>query len=307
MNRQLRFSKQSIYLMIAIGITLFFWASAFVGIRLALQTYSPYHLGLLRYLTASMVLIPVALCKKIRMPNLRELPVLLLAGVIGIGGYNVALNVGEQTVTASSASFVINTAPILTAIFAVLALKEKLPWLGWFGIGISFIGVSFITIGEGNGLSLSSGILAIFLAALLHSGYIILQKKLFQRYTSFEVTAFSIWFGTLFLLLFSKGSLTAIAHARIEPTLAIVYLGIFPGAIAYFTWSYTLSKLNASKAASFLFLIPLLTIAIEFLCLRQMPRPIAIIGGITAIGGVIVTNLGKRHLANKTAVNQSSS
>ena len=56
----------------ALAAILLLWASAFVGIRTALHSYSPTHLALLRNLIASLVLVGFALWKKQRLPALRD-------------------------------------------------------------------------------------------------------------------------------------------------------------------------------------------------------------------------------------------
>ncbi len=279
----------------ALITTLVLWSSAFVGIRAALHDYSPFQLALLRYLTASACLLAVAFGKRIRLPELSDLIPLIILGFVGIGGYNIALNYGEKSVTAASASLIVNTAPIFTLIFSAVFLKEKVRWLGWLGMLVSFGGVSLIALQEGPALTFSHGIWVILAAAVCHSIYIIAQKPLLKKYSSLEVTAYAIWFGTILLLPFINHLLSNIRQAPLPSTLAVIYLGIFPGAIAYFSWSSVLAKLPAAKAASFLFLIPLITALIGLLWLHEIPKTLAGIGGLLAIGGVMMTNRSAKH------------
>ena len=62
---------------LATGITLLFWDSAFVGIRAALDSYSPGHLAVFRYLIASFVLLVIALFFQIKLPQKKHIPVIL--------------------------------------------------------------------------------------------------------------------------------------------------------------------------------------------------------------------------------------
>lgn len=280
---------------LAIFTTLVLWASAFVGIRAGLKEFSPFHLALFRYLVASVTLLGVSLIKKIRLPDRQSIFRLALAGIIGIGAYNIALNFGEQSVTAASACFIINTVPIITSIFSVIFLKERINLWGWIGRLVSFVGVSLIVFGESSGITLSIGIVVIFIAALFHGTFIIIQKPLLRKYTSFEVTAYSIWFGMLALLPFIGGLLWRIQNASSEALMSIGYLGVFPGVIAYLCWAYVLSGTSASKASSYLFFIPMLVIVIGWTWLGEIPPVIALIGGLVAISGVGITRFRKTN------------
>jgi drug/metabolite transporter (DMT)-like permease len=103
-------------LALALTATLLMWASVFVGIRSALGAYSPYHLALLRYLTASIILLGVQAVTGFRWPDARDLPQIFFLGLSGIAVYNLALNYGEINVTAVAASFIANTVPVITAL-----------------------------------------------------------------------------------------------------------------------------------------------------------------------------------------------
>ncbi|TCL62200.1 drug/metabolite transporter (DMT)-like permease [Hydrogenispora ethanolica] len=274
----------------AAAITLSLWASAFVGIRVGLRDYDPFQLALFRYLVASLCLLAVAGLRKIRFPEPRDLCRLALLGTVGIAGYNMALNYGERSVTAASASLIVNTAPLFTLIGSALFLKEKVRPLGWLGMLVSFAGVSLIACQGGPTLAFSGEILAILCAAVFQSFYIVVQKPLLKKYHSLEVTTYAIWFGTLLPLPFIKPLFGSMMQAPAASSLAVIYLGVFPGAIAYFSWSFVLSKLPAAKAASFLFLIPPLTAIIGLVWLREMPKIITGVGGLLAIGGVMLAN-----------------
>jgi drug/metabolite transporter (DMT)-like permease len=110
---------------IALAVVLAFWSSAFAAIRAGLAGYSAGKLALLRFLTASAVLAIYALAVRMRLPKLHDVPIIGLLGALGISCYHLLLNLGEMTVTAGSASMLIASAPISTALLAHFILKEK--------------------------------------------------------------------------------------------------------------------------------------------------------------------------------------
>ena len=229
------------------------------------------------------------------------MPRIFIVGVLGVPAYNLALNYGELTVSAGAASFIINTAPIFTALFSIGLLKEKINLLGWVGLGVSFMGVGVIALSSGQALRLSSGVLFVLLAALCQSLYFVLQKPLLKRYSSFQVVSYAMWLGTACLLIFLPSLPGAIRTASLASSLAVIYLGIFPAALAFFTWSYALSKIDASKATAFLYLVPVASIIIAYVWLNEIPTELTLVGGGLALGGVILFNRGGKACPNNHA------
>lgn len=280
---------------LAISITIILWASAFVGIRAAIQDYPPIELATFRYIIASIILLPLAYTRRIQLPKSKDLVTITLIGIFGFTLYNIALNCGEQLVTAASSCFIVNGGNLITAILAAFILKEKVSTVTWFGMGISLLGIGFITWGEsGSLIVLNNGTFFIILAAFSQSIYFILQKSLLLQYSSFDLICYSMWIGTIALLPMSSDLISIIKTSSIQSTLFVIYLGIFPAVVAYFCWSYVLSKLDASNASTFLFLVPIVTLLMGYLWMNEIPSTIAIVGGMITVLGVLLAKYERR-------------
>lgn len=279
--------------MAAIAISLLLWGSAFAGIRAALAGYPPGELVLLRFLIASASLAIWAVISKMSMPKLIDLPAIAGLGLIGIAGYHIALTFGQQTITAGAAGLIITLAPLFMALLGTILLRERLAIYGWLGMLVGFAGVAVVSFGEsGETFRWSPGVTLVLFATFASSVYFVLQRPYLKRYSPFQMTAIGIWAGTaLMAAIWWPGLIPAIRHAPLAPTLAIVYLGVLPGALAYVLWTYALSKVPASLLGNSIYLEPPIAIAVAFVWLGELPSALTILGGVIAIGGVVISSL----------------
>lgn len=280
---------------LALAVTVVFWASAFAGIRAGLGAYGPGEIALFRFLVASVVLGGIAVLRKTPFPAPRDVPAVFLAGFLAFTVYHVALNFGEVTVGAGAASVLINTAPVFTALLAVAFLGERLAPLGWVGMAVSFSGAFLISVGESEGFGISPTAFVILIAALSSSIYFVVQKPYVKEYGALAFTTYAVWAGTLLSVPFLPGLVSQALAAPPGATIAMVYLGIFPTAIAYVTYAYALSRLAASRAVSFLYLIPVVAYLIAWVWLGEVPTLFSVVGSCVTLCGVLIVNtLGGR-------------
>ncbi|PGM58391.1 EamA family transporter [Bacillus cereus] len=273
------------------AFTILIWGTAFPGIRMGLEAYTPEHLTLLRLLIASLILLLFSFIYKLRSPDLKDIPVIFIFGALGFTIYHIALNYGEQNVNAGPASLIVSVTPILTAILASVFMNEKMKLNGWIGGVISLVGIAFLSLSQGDSIQLNSGVLLILLAAFSESLFFVFQKSYLKKYGFLPFTIYTIWSGTVCMLIFLPGIYQEIVAAPIETTLSVLYLGVFPTVLPYIALAYITSHAGASEATSSLYLTPVTACFIAWIWLGELPTFVSIIGGIITILGVVIAHL----------------
>ena len=286
--------KNSSYMIYA-GITTLIWAAAFLFTQFAQESFSSQSIGLLRYLAASAVMLVILLVKGIGFPKLKDVPKFLLAGGIGFALYVTAFNKSVETINGATCSVISQFIPILTAVFSSIFLREKISFRGWLCIAMAFAGILVLALWNGA-LSVKPGVFWMLLAAVSLSIYNLLQRMFVRDYTPFQVTAYCIFGGTLFLLLFLPGAIPEMKTASLVSWGAILYLGVLGGALGYVFWAKAFSLAErTSDVSNFMFAMPLLTSLIGFLVKGEVPGVETIIGGILIIGGMILFQMEKKN------------
>ncbi|PEE39792.1 DMT family transporter [Bacillus pseudomycoides] len=286
-------------ILFAYGLTITLWGTAFPGIRFGLEAYSPEHLTLLRLLIASFMLLILAYINKMKLPELKDIPMIFILGGLGFTVYHIALNYGEKSVSVGPASLIVSVTPIFTAILALIFLGEKLKLNGWIGGVISLIGITFLSLGDGDLLHLNRGVLLILLAAFSESLFFVFQKSYLKKYGFLTFTTYTIWAGTLWMLIFLPGIDEEIIKAPIEVTLSAIYLGLCPTVLPYIALAYITSHIGASEATSSLYLTPVMACFVAWIWLGEVPTFTSIVGGSVTIIGVLIAHITSEKINYK--------
>ena len=262
---------------------------------------------LFRFLIASVVLLGYCGWKRIPPPEKRDLPLFLVAGFVGLFLYMWAFITGTSFVPAGISSFIIASAPIFTLILSILFLKEKASFFIWLGVLISFGGIAIISFAQAEGMELNIGILLLLAASVFTSTFAIMQKRLLRKYTAIQCSAYSVGLATLFMCIFFPVLIREFPHAPLSANLVIIYLGVFPAAVAYFLWSFALSKAEKTiYVMSFLYLTPFVASILAFFWLGEEISALALLGGVIIIVGMVITNFNQRkqltHAKDKAQV-----
>ncbi len=279
----------------AMAVSMLFWASAFVGIRAVTADIEPGALALGRLAVGSVAL-GVLLATQRRawgVMGWRQLALAIGSGLTWFAIYAVSLNTAERTVDAGTAAMLVGTGPIFVVTLAGLFLGEGWPARLFLGCGIALVGAVIIGLATSDGGAAGSqivswGVVLCVVAALAYAVGVTLQKPVLHRVSALQVTFIACLSGAVACLPFAPQLASDLADAAPSSIAWLVYLGLFPTAVAFTTWSFALSRTRSGVLGSTTYVVPVLAISMGWILLGEVVPPLAVVGGALCIGGVLV-------------------
>ncbi|MGW5232177.1 DMT family transporter [Streptomyces nodosus] len=287
----------------AVTVTVVLWASAFVSIRSAGAAYSPGALALGRLLTGALALGVLWAVRREGLPPRAAWRGIAVSGVLWFGVYMVVLNWGEQQVDAGTAALVVNIGPILIALLGSRLLGDAMPPRLLAGMAVSFAGAVAVGLSmSGGGGSSVLGVVLCLLAAGAYAGGVVAQKPALATASALQVTTFGCLIGAVACLPFAGRLVQDAADAPVTATLNMVYLGVFPTALAFTTWAYALARTTASRMGATTYAVPALVVLMSWLFLGEVPGLVTLGGGVLCLAGVAVSRSRPRLAPLRGAV-----
>jgi drug/metabolite transporter (DMT)-like permease len=292
-------------------ISAFLWSTVFVCARdmLGRKSIDPVSLTAIRFLIGGTILLVLGFyLRKGKMLSLSAKQYFTLFGLafFGVVGMSVFLFFGQQTSTAINAAMIMQLNPIIIMIFG-LFIGERI-CLGIIGSNfLSLVGCLIVLeVITTKGLKFQTGHLKgdilVFCAATSWAVYSILGKKVLQKIDGYIATTWIMIFGgieTLALLFILPGEPTL--PSETEDWMKILYLAIFPTAMAFFAWYEAMARIPLAVLNVMQYLTPPMTIALAYFLLDEKLTTAKLIGALMVLIGVIFTEISRaRMLRAKT-------
>lgn len=276
--------------------TAFCWGMSFVFIKQALAVLTPSELTVLRFGLAGFAFAAFLLFfPAFRVPIARgDWGRFLLLGFLGVPGYHLALNFGEQWLSASTASLIVALNPILTALLSAWFAGERPGWQSMAGMGVAVGGFLLVLRTQGGprlGAASGLGVALVLFSAVDWAFYSVLAKPLFRRYPSTTVTAYATLLGAAMLLPLLRPALFAkAAQMTVDTWGAVLFLSLLSAFFGYLAWYYALARREAAQVAVYVYLNPLFSVlGARWLLHDPLTLPL-LAGGALILGGVALAN-----------------
>jgi len=288
-------SKTRIVPFIAISFVMVVWGLSFLSIKVSVAVFSPMSLALGRFIIASLLL---AVILRVREPesrlNRKDIPVMAVSGIVGITVYFFFENNGVKMTTASTASIIIGTIPVLTVLSDYIFCGNRITWAKAAGVAMSFTGVYLIVRDSGQ-LSFESqyfvGNLLMLGAACSWVVYSLFTRPLGQRYSRLAITTYQTLFGTLAIFPFALFETNNWSLVTGTIVFNVLFQGIFCSALGYFMYVYAIGELGVSTSSLFINLIPLVTVVSSYFILGEKITPAQLTGGAVIIAAVYLADI----------------
>ncbi len=276
-----------------LGVLAVLWGIAFPGIKEVLGELSPTTLTVLRFAIADACLLGVMAAWPAARPRLHrsDLWRLVVLGVSGVPGYHLALNWGEQRTSASVASLIVATAPVMVAFGSAALLGERGTPRRWTGITLAFFGVAVLALGDTGGAQTSLvGVAVSLIAPVMWALYVLVGKPLADRASPLQITTASMLIGSASLVpLLSGRTFEEIGSLSAGGWGWMLQLGLGSSVLGYFIFVWALGKMEATKVSVFLYAIPVVALISSWLLLDEHLGASVLIAAVMVIAGVVMT------------------
>ncbi len=218
---------------------------------------------------------------------------MVAAGLFVVTVYHLALNAGERTTTAGTASVVIAAAPAMALAMSLGLGLEDFSRRRAVGLAVAFAGVVVvIVLGSGQSVSLDAvrGPLLVLIAASSFAAYNVLVKPLLGRFDPMAVSAATALVGTVALLPFgASGTASRLGGIDAGDLALVVFLGLVSTLVGYLLWTIALRWLDPSRAVAYLYGVPVVAVTVGALTLGESVTGWLALGGLLVVGGVAVS------------------
>jgi drug/metabolite transporter (DMT)-like permease len=278
-------------------VTMLIWGSTFVVTKGINDQVQPFTLAFVRVAIGALVLLGCAFVRQARggtHARWSSLPwgTMITMGLIGVVLYYAVFNYSLVYTSASQGALVQSCIPAMTALVAVVWLREQASALRWTGIALSMAGILIVFSGA-NALSGSGSLLGnvlMFVSAVLWGVYTSMAKRV-ATYDAIQVTAGILAAGAVMLLPLAGFEVAAEGMPTLDLRgwLGMAYLGAGASGLAYMMYSAALKHMDASEAGVYTNLIPIVGVIMGVM-LGEPLSARAIIGGVVVLAGVWLTS-----------------
>ncbi len=276
------------------------WGLAFPLTQDALTSFSPIMLGFLRFGIAStifgvFILLTYSL-SEIRATIMKERWSLVLMGALYVTIPNITQNMGLMHGTSSVASVIQSSGPVMTLLFAVLLLRERMTSMKAMGSVVAMAG-TILLVAHGN-ISLEDesfvSNLLIFISATSYGLAWVSAKKMMNSSPPDLIIGLALVFGTVMLAVAVPFEQTPVAEFTLSSTSNLLVLGIFCAGLSSLLYLRSLEHEEVSKMAFFIYLMPVFASVFAWIIRGESVAMWTALCGFVIVIGIIIAERSQK-------------
>ncbi len=272
------------------------WGSTWMAIRVLVTAVPPMHSASLRFLLASVILLPFIQFKRLPWPTGRGLRATLLLSLTMIAVPSALTFWSEQRLSSGLTALIFGAMPLMTAILTPLMARRSVPRTAWQAMIVGLGGMGLVLSGAiSTSLWQAVGAIAVVAAVALYAASSVYAKEALQDVHPFVSTAIQFFLGGIWL------ALASLAFERGRPSLwstqaivAIVFLSIFASAISFSLYYWLLQRIEAYQLTSLQLVVPIIAVAEGAAFMREAVPWSMVAGAAVVLGSVFFVMRAKQ-------------
>jgi drug/metabolite transporter (DMT)-like permease len=304
-------SASTLMVVLAFATVYIVWGSTYFFIQKALTGFPPFMIGILRFITAGLLMMIWCIIKGEDVFNLRSIKSAAVTGILLLFIGNGVVIWVEQTLPSAMVAIMISSSPIWFVLLDKPLWKENLSNRSTIlGLAIGFVGVILLfsehlitalsAVGSGSELV---GLLMLVIGTMSWAGGSLYSKYNASGTSSMVNTTWQMLIGGLAFIPGSlvQGEFTAVLWRQIstEAWLSLVYLILFGSILAYSAYVWLLKVQPSTKVSTYAYVNPVIAVLLGIFFANESISSIQIIGLIVILASVVLINLDKYRKASK--------
>lgn len=280
--------NQKVLALMLLLFTCVAWGGSYVSIQICLDAMGPVYLPFFRYLLSAVLLFVVLKGKgmSLRLEASDWVKVGLTA-LFSITVYFYFENSAIKKIGANEAAILVAMLPVVALIGNRIFLKQKLLPRNIISAVISIVGIYFVIGGVQFGEN-KVGYFYVFLSNLSWSAYLINTKPLLKKYEGLVLTFYQCLIGSLAFVPALPTDYFYFDKIDIGIILHFLFLALVCSAVCTVCYTFAIKHCGVGISALCLNFIPVATFLFSFLILREVMRPIQMVGAFIAISGLML-------------------
>ncbi len=291
-------SKRAWALIAAMMVSLIYGVSFTVAKDVMPIYIKPFGFILLRVIGATILFWLVSFFGPKEKIQLQDFPRIVAAAFFGVALNMLTFFKGLNFTTPISAAVIMVTTPIIVLILSAIIIREKIKLRKILGILLGLFGTGFLILygkSIGNATNASLGNLLVFINAVSYAFYLIVVKKLMDKYNAFTFVKWIYTFGLLMVLPFGWNEYQEIQWAMIPVTILweIGFVVVFTTFFTYLLNLISMRELKPTTVAVFIYLQPLFATVFAMSLGKDALTLVKILSAVLIFSGVYLVTQKK--------------
>ncbi len=266
------------------------WGLSFIFSKTALSEGMPaMTLAFWRYLLTAIMMLPMCLKAEKGLRLGKDAPLAFMTTLLGITVYFYFELTGLKRTTASAASLILALVPMLTLLFRIAFMRERISAVRWIAVALSLVGAYFVIITDGGeGAGTLVGNLLMVCACLCWTGYILSTPRLMENHSSLRVSTWQAVAAVITLAPFALMERGEWVPVSFKAWLCIFALAAICSALGYVLYNEAIRTVDSLTVSLTINLNPVAACIGGALLLGEMLSGMQLFGGVLIILSMVI-------------------